>query len=129
MLLVNWFVAALNLRGGIVQESGFYLNNFEKVLGNIRLTQWRTADDSCTIASGFDSETNYCFAEYCPAGQLCFPTEDTSDFGPNGMFKFKRDVHYQEIPVRWQINSCTLLSADVKVSYRAGLPRTRQIVL
>ena len=82
------------------QESGYYLNNFEKVLGNIRLSQWRTADDSCTVAEGFDTNMKYCFAEYCPAGQLCFPTEDTADFGPNRMFKFKQGVHYQEIPVR-----------------------------
>lgn len=81
------------------QGEGHYVNNLDKVVGKLRVSQWRTAEDSCTVASGFGDEPEYCFADYCPSGELCFPTEDSETFGPGGLYHHKDNVHAEPVPV------------------------------
>lgn len=94
-----------------LQADGYYINGLDKVLGKIRLSQWRTSDESCTVSSGFDGGGDYCFAEYCPSGELCFPTEDEAAFGPNKMYGYKKNVHYEAIPVCVPTRLCAAMKS------------------
>ncbi|CAM9253102.1 unnamed protein product, partial [Discosporangium mesarthrocarpum] len=81
-----------------------------RIIGPARLSQWRTADDSCPVSHCLclGSFGSYCFAEYCDTGQrwrpLCYgSSRDTSAYGTNLRYNFQKNAHFREIVGRFGV--------------------------
>jgi hypothetical protein len=85
-------------------SGGGYVEGFGRLLGPVRLTQWRTRDDSCIVWDEFAESVPYCFADYCSSralalNELCLdPTADLRPFGPDLRFTASFDAHTSTVP-------------------------------
>ncbi|CAM9246762.1 unnamed protein product, partial [Chrysoparadoxa australica] len=79
------------------QGGGVFVNGFTRLLGTVRISQWRTFDTSCTIWPPMEDVVSYCFADFCTAnhlGTMCFgSTDDKSAFGPGLKFSITENAH------------------------------------
>ena len=75
-------------------SDGAFVNSYGKVLGTIRLSQWRTTAESCAAAPQFAQELRHtgCFANARDESNA-----DKGAFGPELSFEWQADTHVRPV--------------------------------